>query len=230
MFLLFFNEWMNEGSLPKCGCKNGFAGYAKSWYLFCQCLLQCSIIALMPFVFFPPPTPSERLIICWWSLCFVLLQQHDRGWWDVYQEVLQRFLHRHSEKDSQVCEVHLWPVPGYQWQAWQEDQQCLEWDGGRGKKSLFVCVYVQVCLCYSTTVLLILLETNIITHCGDVLWWSSTLLIQSDTFQMKTCIKVKVHPRSSKWGTCWPHRYTFYDIIQVFHSFIPNFLSVTCFN
>lgn len=88
MFLLFFNEWMNEGSLPKRGCKNGFAGYAKSWYLFCQCLLQCSIIALMPFVFFPPLTPSERLIICWWSLCFVLLQQHDWGWWDVYQEVL----------------------------------------------------------------------------------------------------------------------------------------------
>lgn len=44
------------------------------------------------------------------------------------------------------------------------------WNGMVGEvKRAFLCVYVQVCLCYSTTVLLILLETNIITHCGDVL-------------------------------------------------------------
>lgn len=44
---------------------------------------------------------------------FVFLQQHNWGRRDIYQKVLQRFLHWYSEENRQVCQVHLRSVPGY---------------------------------------------------------------------------------------------------------------------
>lgn len=46
--------------------------------------------------------------------------------------MLQGFLHRHSEEDSEERQVHLRPIPGHKRQTRQEDQQCVERHGRRG--------------------------------------------------------------------------------------------------
>lgn len=47
--------------------------------------------------------------------------------------MLQRVLHWYSQKNLQVCQVHLWPLLGNQWQTWEEGQWNMEWDDRRGK-------------------------------------------------------------------------------------------------
>lgn len=69
-------------------------------------------------------------------VCVWLQEQHSRRC--LYQAVLQRFLHWHSEEDSQERQVFLWPIPGYQRETREENQQCLERHGWRGTDYLSV--------------------------------------------------------------------------------------------
>lgn len=60
----------------------------------------------------------------------------EQNWWGarLHEEMLQGVLHRHPQENLKVCQVHLWPLLGDEWEAWKKDQWDVEWNDWRGQQ------------------------------------------------------------------------------------------------